>query len=122
LTKLSVLMFYRRLVDGTYSQTFKWAIWVAMGFVGAMTITFIVLLFLTCTPLQAYWYQYDLTYDKKYTCASVDQIVEISKLSGSLSVITDFYSVALPAVLLLRIQISKKQKIGLMCIFGLGFL
>jgi hypothetical protein len=39
-----------------------------------------------------------------------------------MSVITDFYSVVLPAVLLLRIKMTKRQKIGLVFIFGLGFL
>jgi hypothetical protein len=122
MTKLSVLMFYRRLVDGTYSKRFKWAIWVAMGIIIASTITFIVLLYFTCAPYQAYWRQFDATYTTTFVCQSSNVLVRISRLIGSLSVITDFYSVLLPAILLMRIQISKKQKLGLMFIFGLGFL
>jgi hypothetical protein len=122
MTKLSVLMFYRRLVVGTCSRLFKWAIWVAMGIIFASTIIWVVLLYYTCTPYQAYWRQYDVTYDTTFTCKSADLLVLTSRLVGSTSVITDFYSVLLPAILLMRIQISRKQRIGLMFIFGLGFL
>ena len=35
-------MFYRRLVKGTYSKKFKWAIWIAIGFVIAFFSALIV--------------------------------------------------------------------------------
>ena len=59
----------------------------------------------------------------KYTSNSIGLSLFTShKLIGALSVVTDFYSVLLPAALVLQIQISRKQKIGLFFIFGLGML
>ena len=56
------------------------------------------------------------------SCAPQHRIIWISYLSGALSVFSDFFSVMLPGALLLKIQISKRQKWGLMVIFGVGFL
>jgi hypothetical protein len=121
-TKVSVLLFYRRLVAGTYSKRFKWALWTGIGFIVVYSFILFILLCVTCNPLEAQWLRLDFTYRGKYKCASPEQSQHISQFGGALSVITDFYSVVLPAMLLFKIKISKRQKIGLMFIFGLGFL
>ena len=46
--------------------------------------------------------------------------VRVVVVAGALSVVTDFYSVVLPMIVLLRLQISKREKIGLMVVFGVG--
>lgn len=117
-------MFYRRLVSGTYSQTFKWAIWAAIAFVIIYTIIFFCLLITTCTPVEAIWQQFSFEWVEKhkFKCASDAKIVAASKAAGGLSVVTDFYSVMLPALLLMRIRISQRQRYGLMFIFGIGYL
>jgi hypothetical protein len=122
MTKLSILMFYRRLVADMCSRTYKWAIWVAMGFAILFTFIFLVLLFTACTPLASYWLQYDYMHPlAHYHCPSDDTRSALGKMSGVLSVITDFYSLMLPAVLLMRIQVAKRRRIGLMIIFGVGY-
>jgi hypothetical protein len=60
--------------------------------------------------------------ENDFTCKSQSTQVHIAKLIGALSVVTDFYSVVLPAALVMQIRISRKQKIGLFFIFGLGML
>lgn len=62
------------------------------------------------------------THRGKYTCSSVEKSQAVAQFGGALSVITDFYTVALPAALLLRTKISRRQKIGLMGVFALGAL
>ena len=139
-TKVSVLMFYRRLVEGTLSQKFRVAIWAAskllhlrqplkmlissVAFVIAYTISFFVVIVVACDPIRAIWMQFDLKWraENDFTCTPQATQVHIAKLIGALSVVTDFYSVLLPAALVLQIQISRKQKIGLFFIFGLGML
>jgi hypothetical protein len=124
-TKLSVLMFHRRLVEGTVSRGFKLAIWCAILFVLAQTITFSVLVLSSCQPIPMIWYQYIpqwVAAHPEASCAPQHRIIWISYLSGALSVFSDFFSVMLPGALLLKIQISKRQKWGLMVIFGVGFL
>jgi hypothetical protein len=121
--KMSILLFYRRLVVGTYSNKFKWMLWCAIGFVVAYTITWFTLICGTCFPLNAQWKSLDPTYTKSYHCAPVALQKKISLAGGILSVVSDLYSVVLPAMLLLRITvITKRQKIGLLFIFGMGFL
>ncbi|TID18911.1 hypothetical protein E2P81_ATG05887 [Venturia nashicola] len=125
LTKVSVLMFYRRLVQGTYSRKFKLALWAAIAFVIAYTVAFFVLIFTTCRPFVALWQQYNpdwLAKNPNFVCAAPLLETQLSELAGGLSVITDFYSVMLPAVLVFNIQITRRQKYGLCFIFGMGYL
>ena len=49
-------------------------------------------------------------------------LVAASEAAGGLSVVSDFYSVMLPAVLLMRIRINRRQRFGLIFIFCLGYL
>jgi hypothetical protein len=118
-------MFHRRLVEGTVSRGFKLAIWCAIAFVLAQTIVFSVMVLQSCSPVPMIWYQYIpqwvAAHPEAY-CHSAHLIVAVSILSGSVSVFSDFFSVLLPGALLLKIQISKRQKWGLMIIFGVGFL
>ncbi|KAF2434105.1 hypothetical protein EJ08DRAFT_694126 [Tothia fuscella] len=123
-TKVSVLMFYRRLVVGTYSRKFKWAIWIAISFVIAYTIVFFIIICVGCFPVEATWRQFDSQWviKNQFTCAPRNTAIHLAELVGGLSVITDFYSVMLPAVLLMQIRLNKRQKYGLFFIFGIGFL
>jgi len=120
-TKLSVLLFYRRLVAGTVSKKFKLAIYLAIFFVVASLIIFTVLLFVTCKPFTYEWTQYS-TVVHQGVCVDTNTTIAGAVIQGSFSVISDLYSVLLPAALLLRIRISKRQRWGLMFIFGLGFM
>jgi hypothetical protein len=71
------------------------------------------------------WYQYNPIWVSEHpgaSCTSTDRVVKVGYLSGSLSVFSDFYSVLIPATLLLRIRLSRRERWGLMFIFGVGFL
>jgi hypothetical protein len=121
-TKISILLFYRRLAEGTYSKRFKFAVWLAIFIVAAYTIISFVLLLTTCKPLDSLWRQVDPTYTKQWHCVSRHMQFSGALCSGVMSVITDLYSVMLSAMLLLRIRTTKRQKVGLIVIFGLGSL
>lgn len=123
MTKLSVLLFYRRLVAGLCSRKFKWAVWAAMIFAVVIAFTFLVILITGCHPLSAYWEKYDFVHPiSKYHCPSDNATAALGKAAGALSVFSDFYSIMLPAVLLMRIQITRRQKYGLIAIFSVGYL
>jgi hypothetical protein len=121
-TKVSVLLFYRRLMVGTYNRAFKWALWAAIGFVVVYNITFSILVINCCSPVEALWRRYEAGYTHPYKCIEIGLQVSMSRLVGALSVISDFYSVMLPAALLMRIKFNKRQRMGLVFIFGMGFL
>jgi hypothetical protein len=125
-TKLSVLMFYRRLVAGTYSKKFKWALWFGMIFAVVTTIIPTVTLLKECEPFEAIWMQWSITYvyanAYKFHCRSTHYTVLWSVLSGAWSVTSDFYSVLLPSLLLSQMKLNKRQRLGLFFVFGLGYL
>jgi hypothetical protein len=110
------------LVAGTYSTAYKWVIWCAIAFVVFYTITFFTLIYSACSPIEALWHQYDPGYTTHYRCASAGSTYAVSMSGGILSVISDLYSVLLPTTMLFSLSISSRQKIGLMFIFGAGFM
>jgi hypothetical protein len=120
---MSVLLLYRRLASGSCSKTFKWAIWAAIAFVVLYTITYTILLVTACNPVEAQWLQYDLRWAKthKFKCLDPNIQKRTATSAGALSTFTDLYSVMLPAILLVRIRIQKRQRWGLLFIFGLGY-
>jgi hypothetical protein len=124
-TKLSILLFYRRLVKGTYSIQFKWAVWFGMALAIVGTLVPWILLMTSCTPFEAIWMQWDLAYIAKnaykFHCRKIHVMVEIGRMCGILSVVTDLYSLMLPTVMLFRLQLNRRQRWALMCIFGIGY-
>jgi len=119
-------MFYRRLVKGTYSRKYKYALWFGMFLALVATVVPTAYLLTSCHPFEVNWMQWDLTYVYKnayqFHCRNVWTIVSLANMTGCLSVITDFYAVLLPTVLLMRMKINKRQKYGLMVVFGVGLL
>lgn len=103
--RVSVLLFYRRLVKGTYSRRWRLAIFAAIAFQFVYCLGFVLALLLSCQPTEAYWKAYSPTYSKSYHCAD---ITALNPLSGSLSVFSDFYSVVLPMCMLRHFDVPYK--------------
>ncbi|KAF2098059.1 hypothetical protein NA57DRAFT_76856 [Rhizodiscina lignyota] len=119
--KVSVLLFYQRVVEGTCSRYYKVSVWVALIFCVLYSIVFEFLLFTICRPVEAIWMRYDPTYTANYHCVSPFTETWTTQLAGALSVFSDFYALLLPGFLLMQLNIPMRQKVGLYCIFGLGF-
>lgn len=120
-TKVSVLLFYRRLVEGTYSKLWKWLVLFAIGFTIAYTIAFCIMLLINCTPTEAYWRAFDPVYatTQSYTCLDTKII---NTLAGVFAAASDLYAVALPCMITWHFSVPKAQKIALNVIFCLGLL
>ena len=119
-TKVSILLFYRRLVGGTYSTRYKWLIWCAISFTIAYSFTFCVILLANCTPTRAYWMAFDFKYALTQDYQCMDTSV-INAMAGVCAAISDVYSVALPCFLTWQLtSVPKRQKIALFGIFSLG--
>lgn len=119
-TKVSILLFYRRLVSGTYSTRYKWLIWCAIGFTIAYTFTFCVVLLANCTPTRAYWMAFDFKYalTENYQCMDTSVI---NAMAGVCAALSDIYAVALPCILTWQLKsVPRRQKIALFGIFSLG--
>ncbi|KAF2209581.1 hypothetical protein CERZMDRAFT_86900 [Cercospora zeae-maydis SCOH1-5] len=117
--KVSVLLFYRRLGQGTYPKMWSWACIGAIVFTLAWTLAFLLALIFNCSPTEAYWMGFSIEYDRKYTC--VNTTVN-NLLAGIMAVISDLYAVALPCFLMRKIRLPQAQKTGLYAVFSAGLL
>lgn len=119
-TKVSILFFYRRLVEGTYSKRWNWLVWFAIGFTIAYTIAFCIMLCVNCSPTESYWMAFDIKYalTEEFTCLDTSVI---NIMAGVCAAISDLYAVALPCIITWHYAIPKRQKIALNIIFSLGF-
>lgn len=120
-TKLSVLLFYRRMIKETLDRRWVYALWSAICFTVFYGIALLVSMFLYCKPLDALWRSYEPGYNKTYSCFDGSQLV---LASGVLGTVSDIYAVAVPCFMLryFNLAVPRKQKIALNLIFGLGLL
>ncbi|KAK5125205.1 hypothetical protein LTR85_000881 [Meristemomyces frigidus] len=118
-TKISVLLFYRRLVDGSYNRIWKWLVVGAIVFTAAWSLAFILTLVFNCNPTEAYWKAFNTNYHHSYTCVDT---TAINLLAGIFAAISDLYSVVLPCVMTRHFAVSRPQKVALNVIFSLGIL
>jgi hypothetical protein len=122
-TKISILLFYRRLTADTISKRFLHCVHAAIAFVFVYFVIFLITLFATCQPIYAFWKQVDPTWnglnEGKYHCINEEKDLLAAAV---VSVIQDFIACGLPSVLFWKLRIPKRQKFALGAIFGVGFL
>ncbi|KAK5716092.1 hypothetical protein LTR15_009917 [Elasticomyces elasticus] len=118
-TKISVLLFYRRLVQGTFSKRWRMATIGAIIFTACYCVAFELALIFNCRPTEAYWKAYSLSYTTSYHCADTRNL---NPVSGALSVFSDLYAVLLPMGMLRHFDAPKKQKVALNVVFSLGLI
>ena len=120
-TKISILLFYRRL-GGTVSRKFRYCVYAAISFVVAYCLAYFIMSFWHCRPLNAYWNQgnafWRLVHPDDWKCTDEGaQVVSACVIS----MVQDFVACLLPMALFARLRISRKQKLALAGIFGFGF-
>ena len=118
--KISILLFYRRL-SSNFNQVFFIATWIGIAYNIAYLVTFIFIIGFACRPAKAYWLQLDFAWatTHKFTC--VDEHVSLPT-SAATSVFGDFYATLLPCILILKLDLPRRQKMALYSLFLLGFL
>ncbi|KAI5362166.1 hypothetical protein Slin15195_G058170 [Septoria linicola] len=117
--KVSVLLFYRRLVDNSVSKYWIWTVIIAIVFTIAYSLAFILTLVLNCAPTEAYWKAFSPAYTTNYTCVNT---TVVNLLAGLMAIVSDLYSVFLPCMMTRHLQLPTAQKLGLYIIFSLGLL
>lgn len=122
--KISILLFYQRLVESTCSRRFRFAIWALIGVVLLYSIVISVIYITECLPVTAAWLRYDSnwTSSNAVNCASSIQNVVVAWIAGLFAVITTFLTTLLPSSLFVQIRLSKRARIALAIILALGFL
>ena len=118
-TKISVLLFYRRLTAGTYDRKWKWLVIMAVLFTAGWTVAFILTLIFNCSPTEAYWKAFNPMYFQEYSCVNT---TAVNLLAGIFAVLSDLYAVVLPCLMARHFDIPRRQKVALNTVFSLGLL
>ncbi|CAH0054225.1 unnamed protein product [Clonostachys solani] len=108
LAKLSLLAFYLRLSP---QRWFYVATWTTIGFVIAYTIALLPTMLMGCKFVDG-----RLGGEDKITCPAV------SMANAILNIVSDVILFVLPVPMVLKLQVRRLQKFGLLLIFGVGSL
>ncbi|KAF2443184.1 hypothetical protein P171DRAFT_496523 [Karstenula rhodostoma CBS 690.94] len=119
--KISILSFYKRITTGSISKAFIYWTWGSIAFVIAYFFAFSLAIIFSCSPIEGYWYYYDITWrvTHELKCNDEGALTVSAVVIGTL---LDFYLCALPVLLIWNVKISKRQKAALCGIFGFGLL
>lgn len=119
LTKISILLFYRRL--GKIRQWFKWTIWANMAFIVAYALCFIIALPLECSPVNAFWDKVNPLWAMKHEYTCVNEGAG-NVANGAISAFQDFIACILPMAIFWDLRISNRAKMALGFVFSLGIM
>lgn len=114
LTKISIGLFLLRLKQTT---KFKIAVW---GVLAPLCITTLILCFvvgLQCIPLRALW-----TPTIKGHCISSETPLKVSYVQSGFAILADLFLTVSPIVILWKVQISLKKKVGICGLMSLGLM
>ena len=120
-TKTSILLLYKRVIEGTVHPRFMMVVKLAIASILAYFIVFFLLMFLQCRPTESYWRQFSFPdkYEADYTCFFEGHL---PTANAFISVITDFMTALLPIFLFVQVQLPIRQKISLGILFGVGLM
>ena len=119
-TKASILLFYRRMT-GSLAHNFIYWVWGSIAFCVIYGVLFLFLIIFNCSPVVGYFHLFDFTWriQHKLTCHNEGAVVVACAVIGS---VQDVFICMLPVLLIWNLQISKRQKVALCGIFGLGLI
>ncbi|KAK1962443.1 CFEM domain-containing protein [Colletotrichum sublineola] len=112
--KASILFLYLRIF-GAITDTFRQILWGTQIFNLAVCITFVVVNLNQCKPLSYFWYGWD----GKYPGYCID-LSAMTLSHASLNIAIDVWMLVLPATQIYKLNLQKRQKAGIMSMFGFG--
>ncbi|KAH8652099.1 hypothetical protein BX600DRAFT_516178 [Xylariales sp. PMI_506] len=111
-SKLSILLFYRRLSP---QRWFSWSTYALIIASVTYSVIYVFVTMLPCTPVSAL---YDLTIVSSKCLNSWSAYLSLSILN----IVMDFIILALPIPVVLPLKMEKRQKLSLILLFGTGIL
>ena len=111
-TKVSVCLFLIRILD---SKTLKVPMYLTMTFLLVSNIVLTIIWIMQCQPLHVAWYG-------EGTCMDRHAKEAVILTQAIISIVSDFGFASFPILLLWRLQIDLKTKIGLWILMCLGFI
>ncbi|EMD94642.1 hypothetical protein COCC4DRAFT_147404 [Bipolaris maydis ATCC 48331] len=120
LIKVSILCFYRR-ITGRLTHQFVYWVYATIAFCVIYGVVFTFVILFTCTPIEGFWRYFDIAWriQNKLVCRDEGAIIVAC---AAISSVQDFIICLLPVLLIWNLQISKRQKLALCGIFGMGLI
>lgn len=109
--KFSLLFFYIRIFS---VRSFRLSAYIVMGIVSCWAVSVVLETFLLCRPFRYNWEP-----TLKHTCGNR---VASYIASGGLNLLTDIMVLSLPVPMVWALKIPRRNKIILLCLFGVGLL
>lgn len=112
--RMSICFMYLRLFPDAHFR--RW-IWGTQSFNIAFTIAFLAAGLAQCRPLSTFWLNWDGEHPGQ--CVNINAMV---RSHAAINIALDLWMLALPASQVFGLMMSKRKKIGLMVMFGVGIL
>lgn len=113
-SKTSFAVTLLRLANQTWQRFTIWFIIVTLNIIMGLVALF---LFIQCTPVQKAW-----LIETPGTCWDSHVTITFSIFAGVYSAVIDFVLALFPSVLIWRLQMNRKEKIGVIFAMSLGAL
>ena len=107
---MAILLLYLRVFH--VSHRFKYATWATMFFVCGYLFCNLFTQYFGCSPVSKFW-----THDTPGHCIN---IIKADLAYGSMNVISDFFIFVLPLPMVWRLNLTRKEKIGVYLVFMSG--
>lgn len=117
LIQISVCICVLRVLEYE-SHFFRWSIWILATFLITSHIAHITLLLLQCRPLDAVWY----ANVGGAQCFSLEQVSLIYYIGYGVGALTDFLCASIPVMILCRLQLDDRSRVGICVLVGFGTL
>ncbi|KAJ0163189.1 hypothetical protein CTA2_3374 [Colletotrichum tanaceti] len=113
LLKMSLLFFYLRIFS--HDRAVRRLIWATVAFNAVFGTAFIFLAVFQCTPISFYWTKWDL--EHAGTCLDINAI---AWANAGISILLDFWMLALPLSQIRSLNLHWKKKVGVAMMFFVG--
>ncbi|KAF2101222.1 hypothetical protein NA57DRAFT_33665, partial [Rhizodiscina lignyota] len=115
-TRISLLLFYYRLVKDSGLHRFRMVIHVFLGFSVAVGLALALLTVWQCKPIAAFW-----TFPIMPGSHCIDE-GRITLGCGIVNTVADLITAVLPIPMILRLKMPLRRRIGVIFLLGMGFI
>lgn len=121
LVKLSILCFYLRLADPRTERTFRLITYAIICVTVIYLLAIETAMGLVCAPLQAYWLRYNAAWTAKHQFHCHEYGHQMFFASSVVPVVLDFVTAFLPILLVRKLTLPLRQRVGMILLFGFAF-
>jgi hypothetical protein len=96
-------------------------VYATIAFCAIYGVVFTFAILFTCTPIEGFWHYFDISWriQNELVCRDEGALIVAC---AAISSVQDFIICLLPVLLIWNLQISKRQKLALCGIFGMGLI